>query len=210
MNVVIIGNGKIKDTSILQKDISDSTIICCDGGAMYAFKEGITPNYVIGDLDSASPQIIQFFEKKGVKFEKFSKEKNETDMEICVDFAIKLMAKKIVLFGAIGTRIDHTLANIQLLIKGALANIDMVIIDSHNEIRIVREKLDIYGKKGDIVSLIPLTNSAKGVSTDGLYYPLYNAQMDIGKTIGVSNVMLDNNATIYTDEGYLLAIKSKD
>ena len=60
MRVLIIGNGNIANTKIIQNILKPNDIIlCCDGGSKYLFEEGIIPHYIIGDLDSSIPQIIQ-------------------------------------------------------------------------------------------------------------------------------------------------------
>ncbi len=210
MRTLIIANGNI-DNNILHTILKpNDTIICCDGGSKYLFEEGIIPHYIIGDLDSSIPQIIQFFETKNVVFKKFNSKKDETDMELCIDFAISLGTNEIIILGAIGTRIDHTLTNINLLMKAEDANVKAVIVDNNNEIQIISNNITITGKKGDLVSLIPISTYVEGIDTTGLEYPLKNATMTIGKSLGVSNVMTSNLATVNIKSGYLLVIKAKD
>ncbi len=210
MRTLIIANGNM-DNNILHTILKpNDIIICCDGGSKYLFEEGIIPHYIIGDLDSSIPQIIQFFETKNVVFKKFNSKKDETDMELCIDFAISLGTNEIVILGAIGTRIDHTLTNINLLMKAEDANVKAVIVDNNNEIQIISNNITITGKKGDLVSLIPISTYVEGIDTTGLEYPLKNATMTIGKSLGVSNVMTSNLATVNIKSGYLLVIKAKD
>lgn len=210
MRTLIIANGNI-DNNILHTILKpNDTIICCDGGSKYLFEEGIIPHYIIGDLDSSIPQIIQFFETKNVVFKKFNSKKDETDMELCIDFAISLGTNEIIILGAIGTRIDHTLTNINLLMKAEDANVKATIVDNNNEIQIIINNITITGKKGDLVSLIPISTYVEGIDTTGLEYPLKNATMTIGKSLGVSNVMTSNLATVNIKSGYLLVIKAKD
>ncbi len=211
MRVLIIGNGNIANTRIIQNILKpDDVILCCDGGSKYLFEEGIIPHYIIGDLDSSIPQIIQFFETKDVIFKKFNRKKDETDMELCIDFAISLGASQIIILGGIGTRLDHTLTNINLLIKAENSNVKATIIDDNNEINIISSSIQINGKKGDLISLIPISTTVNGISTSGLEYPLTNATMTIGKSLGVSNVLEDIKANISIKDGYLLVIKSRD
>ncbi|WP_250278609.1 thiamine diphosphokinase [[Clostridium] colinum] len=209
MRALIIASGDIKNS--IQDILKPSDIIiCCDGGSKYLFEEGIIPHYIIGDLDSSIPQIIQFFETKNVIFKKFDTKKDETDMELCIDFSISLGIDEIVILGGTGTRLDHTLTNINLLKKAEDANIKATIIDKNNQINITSSTVNIKGKKGDLLSLIPLTTTVEGISTTGLEYPLDNATMYIGKSLGVSNVMEDENVNISIKNGYLLIIKSID
>lgn len=211
MRALIIGNGEINDTYIIKKNIQkDDIIICCDGGVRYAFEEGISPNYIIGDLDSAPNHIISFFENKNICFKKFPTKKDNTDMELCLQFAISLGVSEIIIFGAIGTRFDHSLANVNILKICVDANVFAKIINENNEIMLINNSIKIYGQKGDLVSLIPLSTTVFGVTTKNLLYPLNNYNMEIGKALGVSNEMLENYAEINIENGYLLVIKSKD
>lgn len=211
MRTLIIGNGNVLKTKTIQSILKPSdVIICCDGGSKPLFEEGIIPHYIIGDLDSSIPEIIQFFETKGVIFKRFNSKKDETDMELCIDFAISLGATEIVILCGTGTRLDHTLTNINLLIKAEDANVKATIIDDNNEISITSSSIKINGAKGDLVSLIPLSTTVNGITTTGLEYSLNNATMTIGKSLGVSNVLLDTEANISIKDGYLLVIKSND
>ena len=211
MRAIIIANGKISNTDILNKYIKkEDIIICCDGGCKYAFAEGILPKYIIGDLDSSSEQIIDFYKTKGVILKKLDKEKDESDLEVCIDFAISLKALEILILGAIGDRFDHTLANVNLLKKALDNNIKATIIDENNEIQLINSEAKIFGKKGDTVSLIPLSTNVFSVTTENLLYPLKDYNMQIGYSLGISNVMLNDSAKVFLKEGYLLIIKSKD
>lgn len=210
MRILIIGNGNIENNIIHNILNPSDIVICCDGGSKYLFEEGILPHYIIGDLDSSKPEIIQFFETKKVIFKKFDAKKDETDMELCIDFAIGLTPDEIIILGGIGTRFDHSLANVNLLIKSEDENIKTTIIDSKNTINITKNEFQIEGKKGDLVSLLPISSVVSGVTTKGLEYPLNNATMHIGKALGISNVMLEDFASVSVKNGYLLVIKSID
>ncbi|MDE6182412.1 MAG: thiamine diphosphokinase, partial [Eubacteriales bacterium] len=204
MKALIIGNGQILDTSIITKNLNENDIIiCCDGGTKYAFEEGILPNYILGDLDSSLPQIIQFFEQKGVEFKKFPTKKDETDMELCINFAISLKVTEILIFGAIGTRFDHSLANASILMQALKSNVFAKIINENNEIVLIDNEIEIIGEKGDLISLLPLSTNVTGVTTEGLEYPLNDYTMEIGKALGISNVMLCEKAKVYIKSGYL-------
>ncbi len=93
MKICIILNGEIKNYDYIKNIITKNNydyIICADGGANHSYKMGITPDYIIGDLDSISSNIRDSYKLKNVKFEKFPSKKNETDTEICVYLASRL------------------------------------------------------------------------------------------------------------------------
>lgn len=211
MKALIIGNGKILNTDIIKQNLDENDIIiCCDGGIRYAFQEGILPHYILGDLDSSELPMIQFFELKGVIFKKFSAKKDQTDMEICIDFAISLKVTEILILGGIGTRFDHSLANAHILMKALNSNVFARILDEHNEIMLLKNEIDILGKKGDLISLLPLSTKVLGITTKALEYPLNDYTMEIGASLGISNVMIDETAHISVKSGYLFVIKARD
>ncbi len=211
MRALIIGNGQILDTGIIRQNLNENDIIiCCDGGTRYAFEEGVLPHYILGDLDSSSGEIIQFFELKDVIFKKFPEKKDETDMELCIDFAISLGVTEILIFGAIGTRFDHSLANANILMQALNSNIFAKIINENNEITLIDNEIEIIGEKGDLISLLPLSTNVTGVTTEGLEYPLNDYTMEIGKALGISNVMLYEKAKISIKNGYLFVINRQN
>ena len=214
MKICIVLNGEIKDFNktkeIIENENYDS-IICADGGSNHLYKMGINPDYIIGDLDSANLDIINYYKEKKVAFEKFPSKKDETDSEICIFLAEKLKATSIDFIGALGGRIDHTIANINLLYYVKEKNIIPKIISEKEEIYIaVNEKIIIGGNKGETISVIPIKGDAEGVTLDNLEYPLKDYYMKYSKPLGISNVMLDTSCSISVKKGILLIIRNKD
>ncbi len=211
MKIMIVGNGSItKYDTFMEYAKKSDFIICCDGGLKYFFECGIIPDIVIGDLDSADKKYVDYFEKLNVKFEKFPPEKDFTDMELGLIYAIEKKAEEIFVFGGIGSRFDHTLTNAHILKKALDNNILAWLIDENNKITLINKYVKIFGNKGDLVSLIPFTSEVTGVTTKGLYYSLFNSKMKIENSIGVSNVMIDNFFEVFVEKGILFVILSKD
>ncbi len=210
MRAFVIGGADISDYSFCY-DYLNSYIVCCDAGIRHAKNMGIVPNIIVGDFDSADKEDIEYFKKLNVKFKKYSPNKDETDMELGIDAALDAKCDEIVITGGIGSRIDHTMANMQLLYNIKKNNLNAVIVNEHNEIRLVCDNIVIKGKKGDIVSLIPMTQEVDGVTTQNLEYPLKNAKLFFGsRLIAISNVMLGDTASISIKSGWLYVIKSND
>lgn len=213
MNICIILNGKIKNYDYIKDIINKNNydyIICADGGANHSYKMGIIPDYIIGDLDSISSKIIDFYKSKDVKFEKFPSKKDETDTEICIYLASKLNAKEIDFIGALGGRIDHMIANINLLYYVRSKGICTKIISEKEDIYIaIDEEININGDIGDTISIIPLNGDANGVTLKQLEYPLNNYNMKFSVPLGISNVMLDKKCSIKVEQGSLIIIKNK-
>lgn len=213
MKICIILNGEIKNYDYIKNIITKNNydyIICADGGANHSYKMGITPDYIIGDLDSISSNIIDSYKLKNVKFEKFPSKKNETDTEICVYLASRLNAKEIDFIGALGGRLDHMIANINLLYYVRNQGIYTKIISEDEDIYIaINEEISINGDVGDTISVIPLNGDAKGVTLNRLEYPLNNYDMKFSLPLGISNVMLDKRCNIKVEQGSLIIIRNK-
>ena len=204
MKVAIIANGNVNDKKFhlsLLKEVDK--IICADGGADNAFKLGITPDLIIGDFDSV--KSIAKFKGKCEIIE--DKDQDKTDTFLAIEEALKLNPDEIIFLGVIGTRFDHTLTNILELVK-LKENIKARIIDEHNEIELVTDSIKISGKKGNIVSVIPLTD-VTGLTYSGLHWEVTDKEVSLGWS-GSSNVMSENNATISLKTGKILVIKARD
>ncbi len=177
--------------------------LCCDGGFLSAKDSGVTPDIFVGDFDSVPeelvdcPEIIRLYPIKDM-----------TDTQEAIDTAISRGAEEITVLGALGGRIDHTLANIHLLkyAKGKGVNIEMADVNTY--ILLVTDSARISKKDGFCLSLIPLTDCS-GVSISGVYYPLDNADMPVGNPYGISNEFTEDEAHISLTLGELLVILAK-
>jgi len=210
MKTVIIGSGQIYNYDFCLDILkSADKIICADGGTRHAANMKITPDVIIGDMDSSEISCIDYFKKMGVKIVRYPKEKDKTDTHICVEFALTF-SKEITLLGATGSRIDHTIANISLLKLGIDAKIPITVIDNKNRIRMIDDFIVLGGSKGDLFSLIPVMGKAEGISTKGAYYELTDATIEFGDSYGISNCFNDDKVEVSLKKGYLLVIKSED
>lgn len=212
MKICIVLNGEIKDYDYINNIIRTSSydyIICSDGGANHAYNMDILPDYIIGDLDSTDENIIEYYKSANVKFEKFPIKKDETDTELCIELSYKLKAKEIHLIGALGGRIDHTIANINLLYYIRKRGIIPKIISEKEEIYIaMNEEIIIDGEIGDTISILPIKDDAKGVTLKNLEYPLENYDIEFSRPLGISNVMTNINCNIKVNKGCLIIIKN--
>lgn len=213
MKACIVLNGEIKDYKFVEANLKENKydfIICADGGAKHLHKINIKPDYILGDLDSLSPQIIKYYKENNVKFTQFPSRKDETDAELCINLAKDLDVEKIHIIGALGGRIDHTIANINLMYYIKQLGINPVVQTSEEDIFLVSNEIAIIqGNKGDTISIIPIKADAKGVTLENLEYPLSNFKMDYGKPIGISNIMTKDECKITVEEGNLIVIRNK-
>ena len=211
MKCVIVANGEMEYSSDMITIIRNAQmVLCADGGARHLRKMNITPDILTGDFDSIDADDQSFFQNKKVKTKTFPQTKNYTDTELCLSYAIKKNATDITFLGVTGSRLDHTLANIFLLKKLTKLNIKSRIIDRHNELFIVTDFIELQGRPGELLSIIPVSHSVKGITLTGLEYPLKNADIKMGDSLGISNVFKESAASISIKKGVVIAVKSKD
>ena len=208
MKTVIIANGTLSETDRLLSKIQQADlVIAADGGAVHLHRMDIVPRVIIGDLDSIPENILSFFKEKQVKILRHPARKDQTDLELCMEYAIDQGCDDLLIMGATSTRLDHTLANILLLRRLAAQGIPVTILDAHNDIHIVFSRLTLTGHPGDLISVIPISDCVKGVTLAGLEYPLTDQTLCMGTTMGISNVFAQKEATITITSGAVLVIK---
>ncbi|NLY11549.1 MAG: thiamine diphosphokinase [Firmicutes bacterium] len=181
-------------------------VICADGGMKWAKKWGIVPDFVFGDFDSIDDESKKFVETHRVKKYTFPVEKDKTDVELAVDYCIANGVSDVTLVGVWGGRIDHSLGNLEILYKLGECGINGRIKTREMTLEIINKSIVLELVKGMNVSLIALTKEVTGVSTKGLYYPLQEATIMKGTTLGISNQAISESVKITVNEGILLVI----
>jgi len=211
MNVLIITNGNIVKHEKLRKVIPVADfIICADGGIKHMSRLGLWPDLIVGDFDSAKKDQLDYYIKSGVKLQRFSSDKDQTDTHIAIDCAIEAGATNITLLGALGSRFDHSYANIMLLYRLMRSGINAKIIDNQNHISIFSETMEIEGIVGQVLSLLPFGENACIAETQGLKYSITNRVLPLDDPYGISNMFALPRAVIRVKSGWVLAIKAWD
>lgn len=208
--VLIFAGGTI-DPEFVQEIRQDDMVIGADRGALFLVEHGITPDLSVGDFDSVSPEEfnkINDASKEIIRCDAVNKDL--TDTELAFDLAIDHHATEIVMFGVVGSRLDHTLSNIQLMLRGMQHQITSVIRDPHNYITLTGTSCEIEDRGYKYVSLLPLTTEVTGIHIEGFMYPLENATLKMGHSLSVSNKLVAKRGKIRIDSGLLLIIQSKD
>lgn len=211
MKTLIISGGKVTKRILKEalKNNSFDNIIAVDKGLEILDECRIQPNYIIGDFDSINKEIINKYNNKNII--KLNPEKDFTDTHMAIKLALEIKSSYIVILGAIGTRIDHTIANIHVLKECMEQQIECKIINENNKIELINKQHILYlNNKYRYVSLIPLTTKVEGVTLKGFKYPLINATLKIGESIGISNEQIEKKAIIELKNGILILIQSKD
>ena len=209
MRSIIFANGILNHSGNVLKILTpDDLIIAADGGAGHCLDLGIKPDAVIGDFDSLSPGHLNQLKKTGTEIIRHPVRKNCTDLELALKLAVDRGADEILIFGALGRRWDMTIANIFMLAAPVPAQSQVRIIDGFQEIMLLcaMKPHSIHGRAGDILSLVPLSGDVHGITLGGLEYPLQDDILKFGATRGISNVLVDDTATVYFKQGQLLCI----
>ncbi len=208
--IIIFANGCYNNLIFYQEQITSSDyIICADGGANYALKMGARPDMVVGDLDSIDSKIYKKLLNLGTIIKKYPCEKDMSDLEIALEKAIEHQPEEIVIFGALGNRLDQTLNNLNILLLPLRNAIKASIVDEYHQVQIIDKKITIKGTPNDYISLYPLTEEVSGITTEGLKFPLNEETLYFASTRGLSNEFIHNVATITIQKGLLLIMKVK-
>jgi thiamine pyrophosphokinase len=205
--IIILANGELPDIEKARALIRrDDHIICADGGTRHALALGVDPDLIIGDMDSADKEALRRFRNDGVDIELFPQDKNEIDLELAIEHALQLHPKEIIVVGALGGRLDQTLANIALLTTTLHPSPVTRLDDGVEEILLCRDQVEVQGRRGDIVSLIPWQGEVTEVQTTNLKWALRKETLLPNKTRGISNAMIDDTASVSIGSGLLLIV----
>lgn len=211
MKAVILSNGRIDDYQYIKNKISRAdTLICADGGGFHAGEMRLIPNVLIGDFDSLDEKTIRIFESKGTKIFKYEREKDQTDTQLAVEYAVEKGADEVILLGCTGSRFDHSYANVSLLVWLMQKGIKGTLIDEYNEICVIDRYIKLSGNEGDLVSLLAVTPKVSGVTTKGLRYSLEDGELRNNNTLGISNEFISKEAEIWIKEGILMVVRAKN
>lgn len=189
-------------------------LIAADKGLEFFMETGLTPDAAVGDFDSLSAGGRKYLETlEGVQVKHLKPEKDDSDTQSAVNLAIKMGAREIVLLGALGSRVDHVLANLGLLSLGRARGVEISILDANNYIRLIESGTELLKAEqfGQFVSFFPIGGDVPGLTLEGFKYPLnghYLTVADSGLT--VSNEIVEDTARVTFEEGRLLMVMSRD
>ena len=205
MKAAIFANGDVNDYDFLKQIVKKyDYIIACDGGLHHCHRLSIRPNHIIGDFDSVSAEILEYYQN--VPVTRFIPEKDFTDLELAIDHANKIKATELDLLGGFGGRFDHQLANVHVLTQ---AKMPITMRDETTCLRIVDSSCELSVNDGVLVTLLPFTHIVEGITTVGLKYPLNGESLQIGYARGVSNEIVDELAEVCVRVGKLVVVQIK-
>jgi len=208
MKALVLANGELSQPDVLKSRIQDEVfdmVIAADGSARHASTLNVSVDVIIGDLDSLASLKQQDF--GNAKIISHPPEKDEIDLELVLLYAKDQGAGEIVIAGALGGRMDMTIANILLIAHEDLIPCRIEVWHGEQTAWIIRPPgEDISGHPGDTLSLLPLAGTASGVTTERLQYPLKDATLTIGPARGISNILEEPGVRVNVSEGLLLAV----
>jgi thiamine pyrophosphokinase len=209
MRAVVFVNGFIQDYAALRPWLHDGDhLVAADGGTRHALALGVHPHVIVGDLDSVDAATVAELEAQGTRLERHPRGKDATDLELAMERAIRDGATEIIVVGALGGRLDQTLANVLILAQRVWPAL-ILLVEGDQVATLIRggEMLQLGGAPGTTVSLLPLTPEVTGITYRGLLYPLTDATLWLGSTRGISNEVAEQPATIRIASGLALVVQ---
>lgn len=188
-------------------------IIGVDKGLEFLYRNKILPDYIVGDFDSISEEILSYYrDETKVPIREYNPVKDASDTEIAIRLAITLGCDRMIILGGTGNRLDHVWANVQSLEIPNKAGVEAEILDSHNRIRLFDREIRLKKKDlfGRYFSIFPFGGEVDKVTIEGAKYPLKNHELKPCDSLCVSNEIEEEELRISFDSGMLLFMETRD
>ncbi|WP_333491317.1 thiamine diphosphokinase [Clostridium fessum] len=188
-------------------------VIAADAGLEVLRPLRISPNAVVGDLDTVDKKVLEEYQNQpDIEFEIHKPEKDETDTELALLTAARQGCEAVDILGALGGRMDHAIGNIQLMYQFFCQGMEVNIYDARNRLYLLgghkvfhREK--VYGK---YISFLPMTETVEGLTLRGFKYPLQRRTIGLGTTLCISNELKREEGILELERGVLLCVEAHD
>ena len=210
---LIFANGRLAAGPLLRQtraEMPQALVIAADGGARLARSCGLAVDVVIGDMDSIDAQTLEELEEAGAQLLRHPPDKDETDLELALKWAMSQGISCLRVFGALGGRLDQTLANVSLLALPQLRDCDVQLLDGDQRAWLLRPGAhELAGSTGDTISLLPLHGPVRGIVSEGLRWELRDEALLPGPARGISNLLTGAWASLRFTEGLLLIVHTQ-
>ncbi len=203
---IVFTGGDSPDPAVREVLPADAYVIAADSGLDHANHLGIAVHQVVGDFDSVTPDALAAAERAGARIDRHPTAKDATDLELALD-AARAVAKRIVVVGGDGGRLDHLLGTALLLGSAAYADRTILAYLGPATVHVIRSATTLTGVPGELVTLLAMHGPAHGVRTSGLLYPLRAETLHPGSSRGVSNEFTHRTAEVTVSAGVLLAVQ---
>lgn len=205
---IVFANGDCSDyASSLANITKDDYIVCVDGGARHCYAQALEPDLLVGDFDSLSSDVAKTIGDSQIECVRFAPEKDASDLELALQTLSERLIDDVVLLGISGGRTDHHLFNWQLAGSRSWP-FRLRLIDDSIDAQLVDKSrpLQISASIGQTFSVIALSRAACGVGVSGAKYPLTNARLAPGSTLGLSNEVTEQHLQVSVEEGIVLVM----
>lgn len=195
----IVGAGSFDGLNVLPQ--KNDLVIAADGGYRYLKREGIEPQVLLGDFDSLErvPEHEHLVP--------YSPIKDDTDMALAAAYGREQGCRRFYLYGSLGGRLDHSIANFQLMTGFSKAGMEMYLIGEGVMITaITKERICFPKEASGMISVFSMDNCSSGIWERGLKYTLQDAELTNDRTLGISNEFLGQESSIEVREGTLLIL----
>ncbi len=220
-DTVIISGGNIQDefVSAFLRRIEERQggyplLAAADRGLAFFWRNGLEPDLAIGDFDSAPPETVSFAASlENTEIIRLRPEKDDTDTQAALALLLARGSRRIALFGATGSRLDHMLANISLLLYARERGASLCILDPCNRAELAKSPCVLKREEqfGRYVSFFALEGPVRGLTLKGFKYPLENYTLSLRDWgLAVSNEIAGEEACVSFEDGKLMMIQSMD
>ena len=206
MKAIIMSGGQVRDDGFVKElALSGDMLICADSGVMNALRLGLHADICVGDFDSSTPP-----EDAATEWVTLPTEKDDTDTMSAARIAVERGTDEVLILAGTGSRLDHTIGNLSVLEFLRQRGVKARLIDENNEVFLEGEGIySIPKAEGEFLSLLPFC-SQPVISVSGVKYPLKTKLLPTDQPLGVSNVILDNEATLKVEKGVVAVFLSRD
>jgi thiamine pyrophosphokinase len=211
LRAVIFLNGAPDAPDLLRRVAGRAgLVVAADGGARYALDAGVVPDLVVGDMDSLGEAGTREVAGRGVLLERHSARKDKMDGHLAIITARKRGATDVDLLCAAGGRFSPLFAVPHILLAAERMGLRATVLASWGQVFVLEAVArSVTGGPGDSVSVFPLTGPATGVTLEGFAYPLEDARLEVGDTLGFHNELNGEVGLVSVEEGALLVIHEK-
>ena len=184
-------------------------VIGVDRAALWLIKHGLVPHYAVGDFDSVTSTELEEIKLRVKNLLEYPREKDATGLELALDLVLKINPQDVLIYGAIGGRLDQSIGSVFLLEKLLKHGIKAEIADRNNSLRLIKERTSVERKyKFKYLSVLPFSSTAV-VSVAGCRYNLLRKKLNRRASLGISNEIVGKTAEVAVHQGLVLLIQSR-
>ncbi len=201
--ILIFAGGDLPEADLADEVPTADLVLAADSGYDAAVHLGFRVDVLVGDMDSITTSPIP----NHVVVERYPVDKDQTDLDLALELAMREDPSRVVVIGGTGGRFDHELSTVGLICSQRWATVEELDwVSSRGRAHVVRRRRILHGDVGATVSLVPVGGPVTGITTSGLQWELEGGDLQPGSTMGVSNVMRAPVADIKLGTGSLLVV----